>query len=126
MLIHNKKLFSQMDGVTMGNGLGRSLANWFLVMIGKKINFDQNLSLYPSFKVSYVDDVFAIFNSWVDIQSFSIALRGQQSDLRFTCKKAPGPSLTFRDVEAAIREGSLISVCTANQILPTYFCISTT
>ena len=36
MFIHNGKLFSQIDGVAMGNPLGPTLANWFLGMIEKK------------------------------------------------------------------------------------------
>ena len=45
MFIHNGKLFSQIDGVAMGNPLGPTLANWFLGMIEKKI-FDQHLSFF--------------------------------------------------------------------------------
>ena len=58
MFIHNGKLFSQIDGVAMGNPLGPTLANWFLGMIEKKI-FDKHLSFFPTLR----GDVFAIFNN---------------------------------------------------------------
>ena len=35
MFIHNGKLFSQIDGVALGNSLGPAIANWFLGMIEK-------------------------------------------------------------------------------------------
>ena len=101
MFIHNGKLFSQIDGVAMGNPLGPTLANWFLGMIEKKI-FDQHLSFYPSFYVRYVDDVFAIFNSTIEVQMFLEVLNNQHPNLRFTCEEASGPSLPFLDVQLTI------------------------
>ena len=55
MSIHNGKLFSQIDGIAMGNPLCLTLASWFLGMIEKKI-FDQHFFFYPSFYVRYVDN----------------------------------------------------------------------
>ena len=101
MFIHNGKLFSQIDGVAMGNPLGPTLANWFLGMIEKKI-FDQHLSFYPSFYVRYVDDVFAIFNSAIEVQMFLEVLNNQHPNLRFTCEQASRPSLPFLDVQLTI------------------------
>ena len=65
MFIHNSKLFSQIDGVAMGNLLGLTLANWFLGMIKKKI-FDQHFSFYLAF-LRYLNDVSAIFLSSTDV-----------------------------------------------------------
>ena len=45
MFIDNGKLFSQTDGVAMGNRLGPTLGNCFLGMIEKEI-FNHNLSFY--------------------------------------------------------------------------------
>ena len=94
MFIHSGKLFSQIDGVAMGNPLGLTLANWFLGMIEKKI-FDQHLSFYPSFYVRYVDDVFAIFNSSTEVQLFLNVLKNQHLNFRFTCEEALDPFTTI-------------------------------
>ena len=40
MFIHSGKLFSQIDGVAMGNPLGLTLANWFLGMIERKFSIN--------------------------------------------------------------------------------------
>ena len=104
MFIHNGKLFSKIDGVTMGNPFGSTLANWFLEMSEKEI-FSQHLSFYPSFYVRYVNDIFAIFNSLTDAQLFLNVLNNQHPNLRFTCEKASGPSLPFHDVEATMCNG---------------------
>ena len=104
MFIHNDKLFSLINGVAMGNPLGLTLANWFLVRIEKKI-FDQHLSFYPSFYVRYVDDVFAIFDSLTEVQLFLNVLNNQHSNLRFTYEEALGPSLPFLDVKLTICDG---------------------
>ena len=109
MFIHNGKLFSQIDGVAMGNPLGPTLANWFLGMIEKKI-FDQHLSFYPSFYVRYVDVVFAIFDSSIKVQLFLNVLNKQHPNLRFTCEEASGPSLPFLDVELTICDGEF-NIC---------------
>ena len=104
MFIHNGKLFSQIDAVAMGNPLGPRLANWFLGMIEKKI-FDQHLSFYPSFYVRYVDDVFAIFSSSIEVLLFLNVFNNQHPNLGFTCEEASGPSLPFFDVELTICDG---------------------
>ena len=104
MFIHNGKLFSQIDGVAMGNPLGPTLSNWFLGMIEKKI-FDQYLSFHPLFYIRYVDDVLAIFNSTTEVQFFLNVLNNQHPILRFTCEEASGPSLPLLNVELASCNG---------------------
>ena len=94
MFIHNGKLFSQIDGVAMGNPLGPTLANWFLGMIEKKI-FDQHLSFYPSFYVRYVDDVFAIFNSAIEIQMFLEVLNNQHLTFVSHVRRLQAPHYHF-------------------------------
>ena len=90
MFIHICKLYSQIDGVAVGEPLGPSLANWFLEIIENEI-FNLNLSFYLSFYVRYVDDVFAFFNSSADVQLFQNVLNNQLPNLRFTCEEALGP-----------------------------------
>ena len=109
MFVHNGKLFSQIDGVAMGNPLGPTLVNWLLGIIEKKI-FDQHLSFYPSFYVRYVDDVFAIFDPSTEVQLFLDVLNNQHPNLRFTSEEASGPSLPFLDVELTICDGEF-NIC---------------
>ena len=90
MFIHNGKLFSQIDGVVMGNPLGPTLAKWFLGTIEKKI-FEKHFLFYPSFYGRYVDDVFAIFDSSTEVQLFLDVLNKQHPNLAFTCEEASGP-----------------------------------
>ena len=77
----------------MGNLLGPTLANWFLRMVEKKIS-DLHL-VY----VSYVDNVFAIFNSSTNIQLFLNVLNNQHPNFCFTCEEDPSPSLPFLNVK---------------------------
>ena len=101
--------------------LDSKLAEWFLGVIEKM--FNQNLSFNSSFYVRYVDSVFAIFHSSKNVQSFLNALSNLHTHVRFTCKEATGLLLSFLMLKYRFATKNLMSVCTANQILPVYIYI---
>ena len=57
IFLYRDVLFQQTDGVSMGNPLAPTVANFFLAYIESKL-FSQTKSFYPSLFLRYVDDVF--------------------------------------------------------------------
>ena len=69
MFIHNGKLFSQIDGVAMGNPLGPTLANWFLGMIEKK---------------KFLINIFRFFHHFMYV-TWTMCLPSSIPQLKFKC-----------------------------------------
>ena len=63
--MYNGKLYTQIDGVTMGSPLGPTLANFFLAHLESKL-FLKNEQMHPNLYLRYVDDVFSVFPIYVD------------------------------------------------------------
>ena len=81
--MYNGKLYTQVDGVTMGSSLGPTLANFFLTHLESKL-FSQNEQTYPKLYLRYVVDVFSVFSSDVNFMHFFHVLNNMHKNIRFT------------------------------------------
>ena len=104
VFMYRDVLFQQVDGVSMGNPLAPTLANFFLAHIEENL-FQKVESFYPSFFVRYVDDIFCVFRAGVDWSSFFRLLNSVHPNLKFTCEEPNGSRMPFLDVNIELGEG---------------------
>ena len=105
---HRGKLFQQRDGVTMGNPLAPTLANYMLGHLEKTL-FDHNLEdSQPAFYSRYVDDIFCVFRKGIGFQDFLARLNGMHDNIKFTYEIG-GNSMPFLDVMVTLDVGSITS-----------------
>ena len=62
IFVYDQKVYEQIDGVAMGSPLAPLLANWFVSRIENNI-LQQNIDCKPIIYKRYVDDVFALFHT---------------------------------------------------------------
>ena len=67
--MHPDKIYTQTDGVAMGNPLGQTLANFFLALLETTI-LDKLGGCRPKLYLQYVDDVFPVFEDESQIKPF--------------------------------------------------------
>ena len=66
MFSHRNKIYRQCDGVSMGNPLAPTLANFFLGIMERKLFNNTSLSTSdPTLYTRYVDDIFCVFRGGV-------------------------------------------------------------
>ena len=97
---YNGKLYRQIDGVTMGNPLGPTLANFFLAHIENQI-FSKTDPSHPKLYLRYVDDIFVVFPSETDFMKFLNILNSQHKNLQFTYELG-NSTLAFLDTNISI------------------------
>ena len=82
----NRKLYKQVDGVSMGSALVLTLANAFLAHFNKNqlqnCPFDFNHYYYQQ----YVDDIFVLRTSPKHLKGFQNFLNGWHANISFTVK----------------------------------------
>ena len=81
--MYKDKLYTQIDGVAMGNPLGPTLANFFLADLETKMFKDYN-GIKPKGFVRYVDDIFCVFEQSSQIDPFFSFLNQLHKNLTFT------------------------------------------
>ena len=101
MFLHRDSLYKQEDGVSMGNPLAPTMANFFLGFLEETL-FKNTDPDYPVFYVRYVDDVFCIFRNNVDFKNFFERLNSLHVSLKFTYEESRGSTLPFLDVEVKL------------------------
>jgi len=89
-------LYEQIDGMCMGSNLGPTMASFALDMLETKFN-----SL-PIFYQRYVDDIFAVFHTKDDAESFLQHINSFHPGLKFTIEHSVNNSLTFLDVDVQV------------------------
>ena len=67
--MYKDRLYKQIDRVTMGSPLGRTIVNFFLGYVVEKVFADQTICL-PKLYLRYIDDIFSIFNNNDDCNEF--------------------------------------------------------
>ena len=68
--LYRDQLYKQVDGVSMGNCLAPTLANFFLGHLEEKL-FERCIKeFYPNFYRRYVDDIFCVFSNQSDADRF--------------------------------------------------------
>ena len=106
--MYKDKLFTQTDGVAMGNPLGPTLANFFLADLETRM-FDQFGGVKPKGYVRYVDDIFCVFEDKSQITPFFDFLNNLHKNLKFTVELGTD-SLPFLNTRIEI-DGSNFNSC---------------
>ena len=102
MFTHRNKIYQQCDGVSMGNPLAPTLANFFLGVLERKLfNVEQQDISDPVFYLRYVDDIFCIFRSGVKFEPFLEKLNGLHKNLTFTFEIG-GRTIPFLDTNITL------------------------
>ena len=91
----NDVVYQQTDGVAMGSPLGPILANIF---VGAMENRLFESTKRPNMYVRYMDDVFAVFDSESERDSFLVALNSLHDSLKFTVEYEIDRKLPYLDV----------------------------
>ena len=102
IFLHRDLLYQQKDGVSMGNPLAPTMANFFLGYLEENL-FRTTEPDHPAFYARYVDDIFCVFRSDVDFLNFFGKLNSLHPSLQFTYEES-GPTLPFLDVEVRLSE----------------------
>ena len=98
IFLFNDKIYSQIDGVGMGNPLGPTFANLFLSH--HELNWLQNCPNHfkPKFYRRYVDDTFILFSDASHVPLFLEYLNSQHPNIKFTHDLEKDGKLNFLDV----------------------------
>ena len=102
---HRGQLYQQKDGVSMGNPLAPTLANYFLGYLEKSLFHDHNDS-DPAFYVRYVDDVFVVFRKGVNFIPFYERLNNLHKNIKFTYEVG-GNQMPFLDIAVTLSSSGL-------------------
>ena len=107
---HREKLFQQKDGVSMGNPLAPTLANFFLGCMEEELFAvkPSTDNAHPAFYIRYVDDIFCVFRKDTDYESFFKKLNSMHKSLSFTVEMG-GKSLPFLDTEITLNSNNFDS-----------------
>ena len=102
---HRQRLYKQTDGVSMGNPLAPTLANFFMGTMEKSLMDPTpatgDSTTVPAMYVRYVDDIFCIFRKDDDFKPFLMKLNSYHPNLKFTYEMG-GESLPFLDMKVTL------------------------
>ena len=98
--MHQDKVYTQTDGVAMGNPLGPTLANFFLAHL-ETTSLNKFSGIRPKLYLRYVDDVFAVFEEESQIKPFFDYLNQLHKNLTFTSELGT-KTLPFLNVEIQV------------------------
>ena len=101
IFLYKDNVYKQHDGLSMGSPLAPLMAEWFMAGIEHQI-FQNTTAYTPKFYKRYVDDIFAVFKSTADRDSFFQTLNSQHQNLKFTME-ANIDQLPFLDVSVSIK-----------------------
>jgi hypothetical protein len=104
---HRDQLYTQRDGVSMGNPLAPTLANFFLGYLETELLQETNIH-YPAMYGRYVDDVFCVFRKDVEYKIFMKKLNNLHPNIKFTCEVG-GNTMPFLDVQIQLGNGAFKS-----------------
>ena len=93
----NGSIFDQIDGVAMVSPLAPVLANLFMGF-HKQNWIEQATNVKPIFYKRYVDDIFAVFESDSDADTFYSYLNTRHENIKFTFEKEKDNKLPFLDI----------------------------
>ena len=97
--LFNNKFYKQLDGVAMGSPLGPTLANAFLCFYEKQWLQQCPTDCKPSFFRRYVDDIFVLFSSQKQVESFKSFLNSRHPNIKFTSEIEANSQFSFLDVK---------------------------
>ena len=103
---HRNQLFQQCDGVSMGNPLAPTLANFFMGHLEEQLLKETTNEFYPILYMRYVDDIFCIFRRGIDFQPFQRKLNQLHQNLKFTAEYG-GNNIPFLDTHVHLLKGRM-------------------
>ena len=98
---YNKQLYTQIDGVSMGNPLAPTIANYFMGTLEKSL-FNTEDENNPVLYLRYVDDIFCIFRKDVSFEKFHKKLNKLHKSISFTYELG-GNELPFLDINIKLK-----------------------
>ena len=102
IFLYRNNVYRQKDGVAMGSPLAPILAEWFVSKVEQNI-FKKDISFKPLFYKRYVDDIFAVFRTIEDRDSFYGLLNNVHRNLTFTMETTTG-FLPFLDIAISVND----------------------
>ena len=102
--IFNDKVYTQIDGVSMGSCLGPTLANAFLCYHETGWISECPSTFKPLIYKRYVDDCFLLFNDQNHVTLFLDYLNSKHENIKFTCELEKDGTLPFLDVKVTRNE----------------------
>ena len=105
---YNKQLYTQIDGVSMGNPLAPTIANYFMGTLEEKNLFNTEDENNPVLYLRYVDDIFCIFRKDVSFEKFHKKLNKLHKSINFTYELG-GNELPFLDVNIKLTREEIIT-----------------
>ena len=109
VFIFNNKLYSQIDGVSMGSCLGPSYANAFLCYYENIWLSECPLAFKPLYYRRYVDDTFVIFKEQSHVTQFLDYLNTRHRNINFTYEIEEENKIAFLDTLIVKENGTLSS-----------------
>ena len=106
IFLFNKKVFKQVDGISMGNPLAPILAEFFMGHFEKEIfDTDHKREFYPTNYFRYVDDILCFFREEEHIDAFLMCLNRVHNNIKFTVEKSINNSIPFLDIKLHMDNG---------------------
>ena len=87
LFLFKDTLYKQIDGVTMGCPLGPTLANFFMAHMENQL-LCNGTEASPKLYLSYIDDIFAIFDNDQSCTKFLEKLNTQHPNIKFIFEQA--------------------------------------
>ena len=107
--IFNNEIYDQIDGVSMGSPLAPILANLFMGYHEKDWIGKAQVEK-PTFYKRYVDDIFAVFVSELDAETFHTYLNTKYKNIKFTYEKQIENKFPFLSILISNNENLQTSV----------------
>ena len=95
--------------INMGSPLGPTLANIFLCFYEKKWLSECPSICKPIYYKRYVDDIFLLFKSSEQVQSFRDFMNTRHPNITFTFEKEESNSFSFLDVKVDREKGKFVT-----------------
>ena len=96
--IFDNKLYHQIDGMAMGSPLGPTFANIFMCHLEEGIFSECPDEIKPKLYKRYIDDTFAIFETFEQADRFLNFINSRHPNIEFTIETEQENSLSFLDI----------------------------
>ena len=97
--LFDRELYQQVDGVAIGFPLGLTLADIFLCHYEDIWLSNCSLECKPSYYKRYVEDIFVLFDSETQVDSFKHFMNTCHPKMKFTSEKEQNNCFNFLDVK---------------------------
>ena len=104
---HNNKFHTQIDGVSMGNPLAPTIANFIMGTLETTL-FNKKHENNPVLYLRYVDDIFCIFRKHVLFYNFPKKLNKLHKSIKFK-HELGGIKLPFLDINIKLATDKIIT-----------------